>query len=266
MKILLRSSYEWVDAIFNKENGKILNAETGNIIYPYQIVSIEDDERTKYVMCKGCGEIILNTPEVIYEHQHKCESSKACLTCKTMRQDVKESLDSEYILNEDGTYTVMIKNKAQLLCGNSYWHPADINSKDAREMCKYVKCKTKGVHHFDDFFITYPGAFDKIATVDVLNPKKWEYKSHIYGDNGFYYQAKKRFRLYAQITNTGIISEFEYEYRGRSYRFVYSPKYNQIFWFENGDYTNKNIYYLTEKRLQELRDTVAEIYTKETTK
>lgn len=258
MEVLLRKNYQWVEVTFNPTTGSINNAE-GKEILLIDIVSIKDDERSKYVICKNCGEIIRNTAANLEKHHNKAANSGACIKCKSLRVYHDKELSRKYELNADGTYKETVKTECKLTCTQrGYSARTDINSADARISCKYAQCRENGVRSFEDVFSTHPEVFDKIATVDALDNSRWTLEGRE-ADGTFVYKAHQRIRVYAIVNSMGIIDHFEYCYNRSSYRFVYSAKYNKVFWFDGPGYNEKSID-VDRSKVAEITATVAKIY------
>ena len=258
MKVLLRESYKWIDAKFEPSKGIITTTE-GDKIDEAAIVSIEDDDRKKYVRCVACNEIILNTKKAIEAHNKKCETSKTCLTCNYLRRGSTALKNEKYVQNDDGTYMLTTKMQCKLFCGLRY-SSLDINSKDARRTCKYAGCKSTVPVPIEDTFTKFPEAFNQVATVDALDPKNWTFDN---AKSNIFYKAKRTYNLLAEINEFGIIKCFVYMYRGYSYRFVYSKKYDKIFWMQYGNYREKSPISMLSSRAENIKKLVSEIYTKE---
>lgn len=269
MKILLRSDYKWYEATFNKQNKKFeidQNVYRGGLDET-QIVSIKDDTRNDFAICNGCGEVIPNTKAAIKKHLELGTSSQACFHCKKMKECSATVIgERKYTLNEDGTYTITEKRNATLCCTNNSWYDGpSIDSERARDRCKYASCASKGVQTWSDIFTKYPGLFDELFTVDALNKKKWKFETKY--SNYVEFKATGSLRLYARINNYGIIDRFVYSYRNYNYEFVYSKKYNKIFWLNYGKYIEKvpssNI---TAANLAKILEKVKEVYEGDNTK
>lgn len=263
MKILLRSDYKWHEATFDKQE-KLFKIDQsiryGGIDEAY-IVSVKDDTRNDFVICKGCGEVVPNTKAEIKNHLELGTSSKACFHCKKMKEQKQVVVgERKYTLNEDGTYTISEKRNSILCCSNrNYYAGPYIDSEDARRNCMYSRCASAGVEGYVDTFTKYPGLFDEIITIDALNKKKWKFESK-YSDS-ILFKATGSLRLYARANNYGIIDRFTYSFRSYDYDFVYSKKYNKIFWLNYGKYIEKvpssNI---TASNLAKIMEKVVEVY------
>ena len=236
LRVLLRSDYCWHDAIWDGQTSRL--SIRGNRLSSAEIISVENDPRTKYVQCTMCGSIIKNTKKALEKHGQLSQSSESCLTCKYLRFSNETNLKEQLIKNDDGTYTRTKKTVCSLVCGNSYNNPL-IESERARGVCAYRRCSASTVNAVDDFFIKYPGAFDDMATVDALDMSKWqvEYK-HL--DNGVDFKWKGRYNLCVHTTSLGIIDYFNSNYRNNTYKLVYSKKYDKMFVFSWGEYSEIN--------------------------
>jgi ferredoxin len=258
MEVLLRENYQWTKAKFDISTGSITK-EDGVRIVPTNIVSIRDDERSEYVVCKNCGEFIRNTTEEIEKHYNKCANSDACMTCKHLRVRENKELSREYELNDDGTYKQTIQNECNLTCCiTSYGSGPDINSEDARSICRYSRCRSMGTNAIEDIFTKYSEVFDRIATVDALDDKVWTF-DHRKEDGTFLYRAKKRFRLYAAVNSMGIIDHFVYAYDRNVTNIAYSAKHEKAFVMNHGFYENINRH-IGENRVKEIVATISKIY------
>jgi hypothetical protein len=257
MEVLLRKNYQWTKAKFDISTGSITK-EDGAKIAPTNIVSIRDDERSEYVICKNCGEFIRNTPEEIEKHYNKCTNSDACMKCQSLRVNANKELSREYELNDDGTYKEIIKNECNLTCSVSYSSAPDINSEDARSRCKYARCRSAGTKAIEDIFTKYSEVFDSIATVDALDSKVWTL-DHREPDGMFLYKAKKRFRLYAAVNSMGIIDHFIYAYERDFMNIAYSAKHEKAFVMNYDLYENINRH-IGDTRVKEIVATISKIY------
>lgn len=233
LRVLLRSDYRWHDASWEGNTSRLSIGR--NRISPTDIISVENDPRTKYVQCTRCNSIIKNTKKAIEKHAQLAQSSESCLTCEYLRFSGETKLKESLIRNDDGTYTRTEKTVCSLICGNSYSNPL-IESEKARGVCMYRYCGTNTVASIDDFFIKYPGAFDDMATVDALDMSKWQidYKDT---DGSVDLKWRGRYNLRVHTTSLGIIDRFISNYRNNNYKLVYSKKYDKIFVLSWGEYS-----------------------------
>lgn len=258
MKILTRD-FQWVDATFNWQVGRIVKSD-GNAINESHIIAIDDDTRNKYVICSNCGKVIRNTPKAIQAHKALAETSDKCFDCPHMRERNNVVLKNSYTPQADGTYILSTKQQCNLVCTRGFRTPYyDINSETSQENCIYKRCATSSMTNIEDTFTRYPGAFEDMATVDAIDTSKWTLNDT--SGNFYSFKASSRFNLTAYVHNTGIISHFEYVSRYTSYKFRYSKKYNQLFWFDNSTYSTS--YGISQNTQTQLLKLVAAIYNKE---
>ena len=262
MKILLRSDYQWHEAKWNPTSKVISLIDNDNAINETQIVSIQDDERSKYVICKNCGETILNTPAAIKKHYELSKSSKTCLSCSACRQSEVKEVSKKYVENPDGTYDISTKVNAKLYCANKYYYKSiDINSPNARQQCKYAACERTGVEAYQDIFTKYPGLFDDILTVDVLRKKQWKFIEKLSMTRECVFKVPINFNLYAVVNEFGFIDHFYYTFRHCNYEFVYSPKYLKLIWkMWNRYIEDKPNYDISDSVIEKLQKKVIELY------
>lgn len=233
LRILLRGDYRWHDACWDIQSNKF--SVDGNFIKHTNIVSVENYPHTKYVRCTKCGSIIKNTKKAVQEHAQLALSSKACLTCEYLNcrnmKNFKESLTKK----DDGVYIRTVKSECLLTCNYTYSSPS-IDDVDARNKCRYRHCGADTVGPIDNFFAKYPGAFDDMATVDALDMNEWQINCRHLG-GAFDFRWTGRYSLYVCTTDLGIIDRFECNYRNDRYTIVYSKKYDKMFMFDWGEYS-----------------------------
>lgn len=244
MKVLMRDTFEWVDVTFNPMNNRI---ECGNSkIADNQILSIKDDERLKYVVCSQCGAIIPNDAKSLKAHREASCSSDACFGCTYMHENIIDTVSKKYTLNEDGTYTKRLNENINCVCAYHYGTWFDINSEDARNNCRSKKCENATFASIKNVFITYLDLFDTMITIDMLSPKLWKFYEKQY--NGTYvFKARKKFSLYAYVGNNGVVKYFAHSCDRAREEFLYSHKYNQIFWDRNSTYNKDSSMYTPHK-------------------
>ncbi len=260
MKVLLRSDYTWYEAKWDPIQNKFIIGNGTQAVDEINIVSVKDDNRNKYVRCKGCGETILNTPSAIKKHHELSKTSKTCLSCKHCSRRNNETVSEKFTVNDDGTYNITTKTNATLQCRNGYyWEYANIDSPEARQRCKYASCESSGVETYKDIFSKYPGIFDDILTVDVLLKKKWEFCSRT-GDGSSTFKVPIKFNLYATVTPQGFIDTFYYTYRNSIFYFMYSPKYAKIIWRNWRNYQEISPGYLSDSIIEKITKKVIELY------
>jgi hypothetical protein len=260
MEVLLRQDYKWHKCHFDPNNGLIILDESKKACDDTKIVAVKDDERKKYVFCEACGCYVENTAEARAKHAAQGTTSQTCLHCMFLARGDSNQKTEEFELNEDGTYNIVTRENVQLMCRKRYNY-CDINSKDARNNCMYKKCAGAIFHEHATIFNSYHGAFDAIATVDAISEKKWKYEQKI-GDI-HWFKARKKYHVFAIVNAMGIIDHFVYSFNGYEHSFVYSKKYDKIFWLEYQNYTDKYPFRSHPERVEELTAIAREIYTKE---
>lgn len=223
MKILLRSTYEWKDAIY-KDNWFVIN-DTVNVGSD-DIVSILDDNRPIRVKCSVCGKVFKKGSKEWKEHIRPNTDNAKCWDCRYKREnrDFNIRLDKKYTKREDGKYTITSTGVYDLIC--SYRYPSR-NLNEALSTCFYNQCIDAKADEFKDFFQTYPGAFDDIITEDkVLG---FGYKSKWYNGAATCYELKARNKIEVCVNKFGIVDHINIAYNRRSDRAYYSKKYNKLF-------------------------------------
>lgn len=265
MQALLRNDFKWHECTFDVATTKIKLAENNNIIAETNIVAIKDNEISKYVKCSSCGEIVLNNKKSIAKHAAKKCDSQACLTCRYLSSRTQRSSDKKYIPLDNGTYKIKQDIVVSLHCNMNY-RGHEITTSEARAICKYRHCTENKDNfiHLNNFFGTNPDAFDDLVTVDALDEKIWSLESK-YNDE-FCFKAKKKFTLRADVNDRGIITKFRYQKRYDYWDFVYSKKYNKIFWFNGSNYSLTPPRYIESTRIDEIKKIVENIYNYEVKK
>lgn len=232
MKILLRKHgdkyYVWKDATY--ENGEYY--VDGQQVVQVNILAIKGNERTKYVQCMSCGEIMVDDPAVIEKHFADKEAKKDCSKCHNRRYSGQTNANVQMKLNEDGTYHVTTVFDARVFCGNS-WPNKDIHHPSITDSCIFYRCRRAGVKEVSDIFMKNPSLFDKHITVDFLRSKGFVYDRY---NGSFLYDLKLRGTLKACVNEVGIVDHFLIAYKYRSYKVYYSEKYDQLFYEDGGKY------------------------------
>ena len=257
-RVLLRKDYKWHNACWDENKNRL--TVYGNNTSQTSVLSVENDPRAKYVVCKMCGSVIKNTKKAIEEHAQLKESSKACLTCKSLRLKDEQDLKESFHKNEDGTYTQTRKAVCKLVCDFSYGCPS-VDSDKARSVCRYRKCGAETIEPVEKFFAKYPGAFDDMATVDALDMSKWTVNYRLVDDT-VELKRSGRYSIFVRTTSLGIVDRFICNYRSDTYEIVYSKKYDKLFMLDYGEYadvTSSNTK-LSEAYLNELMKIVRNIY------
>lgn len=264
MKILIRrfddKYYVWKDTEYKDGHYYVSHNGDELLVDETYILSVKDDNRGGKVVCKYCGELIDDNPAAIEKHFTDREAMKNCLTCNMcVPYGNRNNETTVYTPNGDGTYHQCTNSDVKLRCKNAgYYSEVDINSPSATSSCQFTKCRAQGTKKFEDFFLKYPGVFDKQLTVDFLNKKEFAYEGY-YGGY-FVYDLKLRSALKACVNEMGVVDHFEVHHRGWSYKAYYSERYNKLF-FENGrTYSENTPSNMSETKHKNAKDKIAALY------
>ena len=261
MKVLWRNDWKWHNATYDIRNHEWkFQAETNGVIKIKEcnIISVKDDDRSSYVICRNCGAYVENTPEAIAKHSQLGKSAESCLTCSRLRTYNEGNEEKQYVRNNDGSYNIISNVKANLRCGYYYGNYVDIESKAARTGCTYAKCGSAGFDKYQDIFTQYPGAFDTILTVDALEQGKWNLEWHDNTANWF--KVAGAVNLYAVVNHNGFIDHFVYKWRSTHFQFMYSAKYEVIVWYNHREYGMNAPTQITETTLKRITKRIKELY------
>lgn len=263
MRVLLRScrngeQYVWKKA--EMKNANTFTLEDGNCVYQTGIVSISRDNRKKFVRCSSCGALIRNTPEAIKEHTDRASTSATCFGCQYMREGDGRQLSAKYTLQEDGSYVVNTKKSTKLYCRASFrFH--DINSQEAREVCRFKGCATAEMQPIEDVFTKYPGLFDDIITVDRILENGFTERTEYTHRGVVYYKLKARNHITAVVNKLNIVDHFVINYRSQSFDVVYSKKYNKLFLINGSMYIGyERSRCMPDSTLKSIKEKIASLY------
>lgn len=260
MKILVREFadkvYEWVEAEYNGTNFVI----DGSIVKETNIVSVDEDNRSNYVRCEVCGEMFEKGSPKIEEHKSKYSSYHGCFGCPYIREDNTKYLNSEYVLQVDGTFAAKKSYSTQLLCGASWYRTPPIISDDARRGCSFRGCINADMVPIEDIFMTHPGIFDDIITVDKIVDAGYK-DANRYGDKTTY-QLKGRNNIWAHVNKINIVDYFVLHYKNYTYTLFYSKKYNEFYVPSRGNknYAKWTPAYVPEATVEYVKKIVASLY------
>ena len=267
MRILLRSfdgkEYVWKDATYSKEQFYI----DGKKVEETNIAATDGHNMENHVICAFCGEIVENNESAIEKHYADMESKRDCKSCDKLYVDGDEDTLSRNITdNGDGTYNVVQTMKARLYC-RGYYSRYDIDSKRAKEICKFLQCRRTGMRKPTDLFSVYPDVFDSVITVDVLAKQKFKFFKKGYvsygGDscrNLYLYDMKSRGTIQACVNSSGIVECFKASSAGNTYYFFYSEKYDKLFWAKYGTYREGRPGYFSAKKFEEVYKKAKALY------
>lgn len=249
---LLKNRCEWVALKYNKQKARLENVN-GFQVYESNYFAIKNDIRNKFVRCRGCGEIIDNTPESIEEHSKKMLN---CLKCKNLIEVAQESLNKEYEKSPDDTYIRSDRSIVKLYCGPS-WNKVNISSEKIEHRCVYRACKEKGVESSAGFFAKYPDAFKTLVTVDALDDT-WTFNSKAGSDLVYKFGGKQR--LWAMANAKGVLYRFELNYYDATYYFMYSNTYSKIIWDINGEWRDEKPSDMSDRMASTVEKVIKKLY------
>ena len=259
MKILLRKYgdeyYVWKTATFSNGEYYIDSERVRQI----EILAVKDANANEYVICKNCGEKILNNPESIEQHYAERERQKNCLTCKRAMPYNIGMKERTFVSDENGNYHVVEKYTANLRCQSSY---ADINSESSALHCDFMQCRHMGVKPFGDMLMQYPDMFETQITVDALQKKGYQHVGLTLERSGDYfkYDMKSRGTVWACVNECGIVDHFACSYKYNVFYVYYSEKYNKLFFNRNGKYDENRPYTLSDAKYNFLMTKIPELY------
>ena len=140
-------------------------------------------------------------------------------------------MSQKYVLNEDGTYSETTKRNVTLACGRGYNY-YDINSENAKRVCKYARCENATMRKIEDFWTKYPNAFDEFITVDRIVDVGYKNMYKLYNEITF--DLKGRANLVAHINDQGLCYEITLHHRSSQYSLRYSKKYDKV-WYASSN-------------------------------
>jgi hypothetical protein len=254
MRVLLRHNYQWVNAIYDEKHDVIITTEK-TIYKDTDIIAVKNDERSKYVKCDNCGSVIEDSSDAIETHMDRYKSLDFCLGCRHLSKHKLNIVEQHMEKRDDGFYNITPTYKYRCSCYALYNETPIDEAKSDGGQCLYRTCNS--FHKIQTFHSQYPNAFNKIATVDSLADDKWTYRDKT--EDYFRYKARKRFTVIALVNKFGIIDRFIYKDGGNNYEFMYSCKYNKLFWLSDTTYIEENAN-VSESRQNEIINIVSEIY------
>lgn len=266
MKALLRSyngeSLVYVDVKF--ANNKFYFKDDKTLDYritEWNIIDVAYDNRDKYVICSNCGKMIKNTPEAIEDHWKEEENKKNCMKCrhcieKYPDRPFKKSYEYD---PETQMYIATSKYTVNLVC-NAAYHYRTINTALADENCIYLKCKNASKIQISDMFTEYPHAFNILPTVDMLVGKRWKFVEveRLSGHLIYCHPSMKTLKAY--VNNKGIISYFQLRTGDSISTFMYSSKYDKVFYRAGERYGKEHPWNLSESRRESAFNKVKELF------
>lgn len=264
MQILLKSygtkEYVWEKAAYKNGHYYVTLDGEDILVNKTNIVSVKGIDTNK-VVCNYCGEFIDNTPEAIEAHFAKSESKKDCINCEYLKfGNNKNGLKRIITQDSNGHYFVKEEFSSDLYCGANRLHMESIENKAyVHANCPHLRCRYNGVGKPTEFFHKYPGAFDTAITVDNLNANKLRFD----GRNGgyFLYDMKSRDTIKACVNNSGIVECFRLSmYSTGTHYFVYSEKYDKLFFRSGSNYEENAPYWIKQYKLDEMKKKIKALY------
>lgn len=262
MKLLLRQfndeCYVWKNGSMKDETHFIVD---GKSVLQTDVISISRDNRSKFVKCSACGGILKNTEEAIKEHRLKSTTSATCMGCQYLRESNSKTKSIKYVLQDNGKYVSTIKKEMRLLCSRGWGARYDINSKEARDGCKYKCCIDARMDGFKDIFMEYPGIFDDMITVDcVLDAGFTERTKKSNGTS--LYTLKGRDNIIAIVNAINIVDSFQVSRYSHDWTIVYSKKYNEFYCTWGGKYHkwNPTEDMMPHETMQRIKNKIVRLY------
>ena len=239
MKALIRD-YDGQQFVYInvKHNGKSFVDEKGQDIYLSSIVDVFRDNRSKYVRCSNCGELIKNTPEAIEAHWRDKANKKNCLQCNKMAETYEKTpIKKTYVPDPQNPTRYIVTNKyaVKLVCRSGYYSRT-IGTDAANESCKFLACKFASYQPINDIFTEYPHPFDTLPTVDMLLQKRWKLVGFERMNNYIAYSHPSLKSLQAHVNSKGIVSYFTLKVGSRDWCFMYSKRYDKHLYFDGVTY------------------------------
>lgn len=230
MKILLRdyqdSQYAWHDATYDKN----LNFRVdGNITNCSNVVSVLDDDATKYVRCPRCTAVFLANSQEAKAHVEAKFAIANCYKCKHLRVANRAIFTQNFTPLPNGNFVCNTTYEAELRCTTEYPY-TNITLPEIFNKCAMLRCNGVELLPVKTFFTQYPGAFDTMITVDRL------LECGLQEEHSGFFPIKGRNCLSAKINTLGIVDRFILRYNNNSYDLYYSKKYGKCFLAYRFDY------------------------------
>ena len=256
MKILLRRYgdrfYVWEKAEF--KHGRYITKHAN--WEETDIVAIKEADNTSYVVCNYCGEKIPDNPESIEHHFAEKEAKKDCLNCGHCRPSRMSNKKVSVSKNSDGTYSIMETSIASALQCDMSWQ--NIEHPVAQIHCVHSQCRRNGTSVYGGVLMKYPDLFETQITNDLLLKKKYEYSYQ--DDDHFMYDLKCRKTFFAAVNEVGIVEYFKLTYNYRYTYFVYSAKYDKLFYMNNRKYTEGRPNWVSQTKYDQILARVRGLY------
>lgn len=262
MKILLRNygeeQYVWQTAKYNYGDFYV----DGEKEPQYNVVSIVNDNRKKYIQCSSCGKVFRRDDPRFKEHKRNAIKPETCFNCPHMSVEDTTYLARKFTTNPDGTFTQTEERSANLTCScTGLWSYYSINHSRSIEGCKKRQCGKATEVEIVDFFTNHPGVFDDIITIDkildagynVNLPKRHEATYDIIcGD---------LYTIGVVINTIGIVDRFVVWFEGDKHHVYYSKRYNELFCSgANHKYIDWFPMEMFDETREEIKNAIAKLY------
>ena len=260
MKILLRDyggmTYVWKEATRKDDGGFAIN---GYDIPETNVVSVTDVERTKYVKCSACEAVIPNRKKDIEAHKNFSCDWHNCLTCSSLREGDVKYRQKKYSLNEDGSFSKTEKVNVLLHCNASYYRYNEIKSPEARDDCKFARCRNATFAPIKTFFDENPDAFDDIITVDKIIDAGFVTRRN--SNHTTSYKLKSKNNITAVVNEKNVVDYFKIGYRNEYRKVVYSKTLDKLFKIDKDYYMEFTpLWYMPESSLENIKKKIASLY------
>lgn len=214
------------------------------------------DNKSKFLKCTACGELVRNTKKDIEKHLDRTSSYENCIGCPHLKSEILKNVATKYTKKEDDTFVLSSKSNVNLVCGNKIFHNVSITDAKRLDYCAYKKCTKGTLLASETFFSQYPNAFDEMITVDAI-----KFKNVCVNYSYTELQLKCRGSLFACVNNKGIVDFFKFRTHYVDYILYYSKKYNKIFYNNRNRYQEWNCdYYVSSDRIDYIKKTIANLY------
>ena len=265
MQILIRKINDqtmvWAKAKYVAKHTFMVNIDgEDQKIYLSNVISIYNDNRSKYLYCSGCGEIIRNAQDDIEKHLDKRTSTEVCLSCRDMKVRDTITIKKAYKI-ENGKCIASTIQEGVPCCGRTGWY-RNILQENGKSDCKYRYCTNERLRRIEDVFTEYSVPFDDLITVDkVIEYGYRDRRSGAYYDT---YELKARNTIIVYVSkDTNIVTHFDLHYRDDIFSFMYSKKYNKIFIFDGNSYSDESEmtrYGVPSSTIENVKEKIAGLY------
>lgn len=227
MKILLREfgfeRYVWKTAKYH--NNKFYVSQIAQS--ERNIVSVVNDNRSKYVQCSSCGKVFRKNDIKFDLHRQNAASPSTCFDCPEHHVSERYVTKRKLTMNPDGSIVEKLERDVCVTCGlYSGWVDYSITDHRVVEMCKMRRCGNATAEEIHDIFTTHPGIFDDIITVDKLLDDGCTTDSP--HSDCAEYELNSKYEIWAVVNKLGIVDRFV-TYDDDYVTLYYSKRYDTLF-------------------------------------